>query len=313
MCQDRPPAGRVYFVGAGPGAPDLITVRGARRIGAADVVVLPSAAVPAEAVRAHAAPAAQLVDCSRWGLEQLVQLYRGAAAQRQTVARVLPGDAALGSGVQREQDACLRLGLHVEIVPGVSALAAVVAAGGRELSAPVVLVTQQDQDRPGATAGLAAGLGGHGPDGVVAITASAARVDVLVAELRAAGHPADTPVVVGHKPGRPEELMLSTTLGELATTVKRHRLWLPALFLVGHTGRGRCGSHRPGAAPAPGAGSPRAAVAQESWLAPSPRAVAAAGRPVPAGRTAGQPAPDPWRRNPQSGYRRRRRTTQKVT
>jgi len=221
MCDKTPSVGRVFFVGAGPGADDLITVRGARRIGQADIVVWPAVAIPPEAVRGHARPDAELVDCSRYGREHLMQLYRRAAAQRLTVARLVPGDAALWSGVQRQYDACRRLGLQVEIVPGVSALSAVLAATGRELTEPAVALAQQD------------GVAVPAPDGVVAVTASAARTEALVARLRAAGRPDDTPVVVGYKPSRPDELVLTTTLGELEATVKLHRLWLPALFLVG--------------------------------------------------------------------------------
>lgn len=218
MCEKTPSAGKVSFVGAGPGAEDLITVRGARRIAEADVVVWPASALPIDAVRAHARPGAELVDCSRLGLDHLLQLYRRAAAQRLAVARVIAGDGVLWSGVQQQYDACRRLGLQVEIVPGVAALAAVAAATGREVTEPSVQLVQQD----GAT----------GP-GTVAVTASAARTEALVAQLRATGRPDDTTVVVGYKPSRPDQLVLTTTLGELQQVVKQHRLWLPALFLVG--------------------------------------------------------------------------------
>jgi precorrin-4/cobalt-precorrin-4 C11-methyltransferase len=224
MCDKTPPVGRVSFVGAGPGAGDLITVRGARRIGEADVVVWPASAIPPEAVRGHATPNAELVDCSRYGHEHMLQLYRRAAAQRLAVARLVPGDAALWSGVQRQFEACRRLGLQVEIVPGVSALAAVLAATGRELAEPAVVLARQD------------GSGGPAPHGghdTLAVTTSAARTEALAVALRAAGRPDDTPVLVGYKPSRPDQLLLATTLGELAGTVKRHRLWLPALFLIG--------------------------------------------------------------------------------
>jgi precorrin-4/cobalt-precorrin-4 C11-methyltransferase len=226
MCErsQRERIGRVSFVGAGPGAEDLLTVRGARRIAEADLVLWPCGAVAPELVREHARPDAQLVDCARLAPEQQSQAYRRAAAERLAVVRIVPGDAAMWSGLQAQYDACRRLGLLVEIVPGVSPLSAVLAAGGRELTERSVLVTQLD----GVTEAISAA-------GTVAVTAPAARADALVAQLRAAGRDDDTPVVVGFKPGRPDELVLTTTLGELEHTVKRHRLWLPALFLVGRS------------------------------------------------------------------------------
>jgi len=263
MCVNTQSFGRVFFVGAGPGADDLITVRGARRIGEADLVLWPSGAITAEGVREHARADAELVDCSRLSHDQLLLLYRRAAARRLTVTRVVAGDAAMWSGLQRQYDACRRLGLQVEIVPGVSTLSAVVATAGRELTEPSVLLAAQDAAVPDS--------------GTLAITASAARTEVLVARLRAAGRGDDTPVVVGYKAGRPDELVLSTTLGELERTVKQHRLWLPALFLVGQqVPQGR----------------PRAALATSATLAPAP---------------APAPARDPLRRS----YRRRNR--QRVT
>jgi len=266
MCDNTPSAGRVFFVGAGPGADDLITVRGARRIAEADVVVWPAGAVAVEMVHAHARPDAELVDCSRLSADHLMGLYRRAAAQRLALARLVAGDGMQWSGVQQQYDACRRLGLQVEIVPGVSMLPAVLAAAGRELTeASVQLVRHGADARPD----------GHG---TVAVTAPAARVEALAAHLRAGGRPDDTPVVVGHKPSRPDQLVLCTTLGELEHTVQQHRLWLPALFLVGR--------------------------------APATGGIGASG-----GRDgAGSGLAAPFRRAPlQHPYRRRRRSRQQVT
>lgn len=244
MCENTRPVGSVAFVGAGPGAPDLLTVRGARRIAGADVVLWPSGAMDVAAMREHAAAGAELVDCARLPLEELLRVYRRAATHKLAVARVIAGDAALWSGLRQEHDACRRLGLLIEIVPGVSALAAVLAAGGRELTEPSVLVTRLD-GTPAAASDA----------GMLAVMASAARADALVERLRAAGRDEDTPVVVGYKTGRPDELLLTTTLGELEATVKLHRLWSPAVFLVGQAlsdGRARVLAVGAGVSPARG-------------------------------------------------------------
>jgi len=289
MC-DHTSTGRVSFVGTGPGAGDLITVRGARRIGEAHVVVWPSGLVPTEVVREHARADAELVDAARLADEVLMRLYRRAAAERLSVARLVPGDAAMWAGLQAHHDACRRLGLRVEIVPGVSTLSAVVATTGQELTEPAVLLTQFDDARPERLAATGSAA--------VAVTASSSRTEALVAQLRAGGRPDDTPVVVAIKPSRPDELVLTTTLGELDLAVKQHRLWLPALFLVGRvTGD---------AAPASLASTPRTAEpATPAPVRARPAWTGSGGAPTstPAPSAGGQR--DPLHRS----YRRRRRTS----
>ncbi|WHT17953.1 SAM-dependent methyltransferase [Crossiella sp. CA-258035] len=239
-------SGRISFIGAGPGAADLITLRGARRIAEADIVVWSPAVVDADCVREHAAQDAELVDCSRVNHEQVLEVYRRAAVKKQSVVRLHSGDAALWGAVQDQYDAAQKIGLEVEIIPGVSALSAAAASAGRELSpfadsAPVVLTRPE-----GDTGALPDGaklreLAAHG--GTMAVALSAARTEQLVEELRAGGYAEDTPVVVAYKTSWPDELLVQTTLGELAGTVKEHKLWRQTLFLIGQVLRP--GSQRP--------------------------------------------------------------------
>jgi precorrin-4 methylase len=224
------------FVGAGPGAADLLTVRGARCIAEADLVLWPAATVPIECIREHVRPGAELIDSSRWGHEQLLATFRRAAAQRLTVAVVHAGELPAVCDMGRQHDACRQLGLRVEFVAGVSAFAAAAAAAGRGLTggAPddAVIATRAD-------CGLAwlpewtrhALPGRHGS--TTAVVAPAARAGVLAEQLRASGYPDDTPVVVAYKISLPDQLVLRTTLGELECAVKNHRLWRQTVFLVG--------------------------------------------------------------------------------
>jgi len=131
-------SGRVSFVGAGPGAADLITLRGAKRIAEADIVVWAASLVDPACVREHARPDAELIDSSRITHEDVLAVYRRAAADRLMVARVHSGDPSLWGAVQEQYDSCQRLGLEVEIVPGVSAFSAAAAIVGRELTVPEV-------------------------------------------------------------------------------------------------------------------------------------------------------------------------------
>jgi len=229
-------SGRVSFVGAGPGAADLITLRGAKRIAEADIVVWAASLVDPECVREHARPDAELIDSSLITHEDVLAVYRRAAGERLKVARVHSGDPSLWGAVQEQYDSCQRLGLEVEIVPGVSAFSAAAAIAGRELTVPevaqsVILTRLEGGKTPMPDGEHVREFARHGT--TMAIFLSAARSSQLVEELRAGGYSDDTPVVVAYKATWPDELILHTTIGELAETVKQHKLWRHTLFLVG--------------------------------------------------------------------------------
>ena len=228
--------GRVSFVGAGPGAADLITLRGARRIAEADVVVWAASLVMEECVRDHARPDAELVDSSRIAHEEVLALYARAARESLRVARVHSGDPSLWGAVQEQYDAAAALGLDVEIVPGVSAFGAAAAAAGRELTIPevaqsVVLTRLEGGKTPMPERERIAAFARHGT--TMAIFLSAARTGQLVAQLRAGGYPDDTPAVVAYRTSWPDELTVACRLDELEAVCKERRLWRQTLFLVG--------------------------------------------------------------------------------
>ena len=228
--------GRVSFVGAGPGAADLITVRGAKRIAEADIVVWAASLVDPECVREHARPEAELVDSSLITHEDVLEVYRRAHREGLKVARVHSGDPALWGAVQEQYDSAKKIGLDVEIVPGVSAFSAAAAIAGRELTVPevaqsVILTRLEGGKTPMPEGEHIREFAKHGT--TMAIFLSAARSNQLVEELRAGGYADDTPVIVAYKVTWPDELILHTTIGELSDTVKQHKLWRHTLFLVG--------------------------------------------------------------------------------
>ena len=228
--------GSVAFVGAGPGAADLITLRGARRIAAADIVIWSASLVTEELVTEHARPDAELVDSSLIAHEDVLAVYRRAAEEGLRVARVHSGDPSLWGAVQEQYDACVELGLDVEIVPGVSAFGAAAAAAGRELTIPevaqsVVLTRLEGGKTPVPAREKLREFARHGT--TMAIFLSAARTGQLVDELRAGGYPDDTPVVVAYRVSWPDELVLRCTLAELVDRCRERKLWRHTLFLVG--------------------------------------------------------------------------------
>jgi len=227
--------GKVTFVGAGPGAADLITVRGAEAIRTADVVVWAASLVHPD-VLAYARDGAEIVDSTELTLESTVDIYRRAADGGLHVVRLHSGDPALWGALQEQLDACAALGLPTEVVPGVSAFSAAAAAVRRELTIPevaqsVVLTRLGGGKTPMPEGESVAELARHGT--TMAVFLSAARTRQLVDELSEGGYPPETPVVVAYRVSWPEELILHTTLAELAETVRAHRLWKHTLFLVG--------------------------------------------------------------------------------
>jgi precorrin-4/cobalt-precorrin-4 C11-methyltransferase len=227
--------GRVFFVGAGPGAPDLLTLRGAQAIAGADVVIWASSLVHPDVLR-HAKEHAEIVDSARLPMEGVLPYYERAAEQKLQVARVHSGDPSLWGAVQEQLEQCAALGLDTEIVPGVSSFTAVAARIGRELTVPevaqsVILTRLGGGKTPMPPGERVADFARHGT--TMALFLSAARSGQLQDELLAGGYPPDTPCVVAFQVTWPDELIEHCALKDLAATMKERKLWKHTLVLVG--------------------------------------------------------------------------------
>ena len=229
-------AGKVTFVGAGPGAPDLLTLRAAAAIGAADVVIWASSLVDPGVLR-HARADAEIVDSALLPLEGVLPYYqRARTGQGLRIARVHSGDPALWGAIQEQLDRCRELGLETEIVPGVSSFTAAAASIGRELTIPevaqsVILTRLGGGKTPMPPGEEVAELARHGT--TMALFLSAARSGQLQDELLAGGYPPGTPCVIAYRVSWPDELVVRCELAELAATMKAHRLWKHTLVLAG--------------------------------------------------------------------------------
>lgn len=227
--------GKVVFVGAGPGAADLVTVRGAQVIARADIVIWASSLVHPDIV-AGARADATVVDSASAALEDLEPLLIRARDERLLVARVHTGDPSLYGATAEQRDQCDRLGLAHESVPGVSAYAAAAALADVELTVPEVsqslVLTRLEGGRtpmpPGETI---RGFAAHGA--TMAVYLSAARNRALQQELLAGGYPPHTPCLIGYRVSWEDELLLRCPLGELSATMRAHKLWKHTVVLVG--------------------------------------------------------------------------------
>jgi precorrin-4/cobalt-precorrin-4 C11-methyltransferase len=227
-------SGRVSFVGAGPGAPDLLTLRAVRVLGEADVIVWARSLVD-ERILSHARAGAQLIASDERTLEDVVALYARAASEGLHVARVQSGDPSLYGTLHEQIDACRRLGLAYEIVPGVSSMAAAAAALGQELTVPDVAQTLILTRRPTRTTMPAnedlVTLARHGATLVLFL--SVRRPRELQADLLAGGYAPDAPCAVVHRASWPDELVVRCPLTELAGRIREARITTQALVIVG--------------------------------------------------------------------------------
>jgi len=229
------PVAKLWFVGAGPGAVDLLTVRAVRAIEAADVVIW-AASLVHEDVLQHARPNAQIIDSAQLPLEGVRPLYERAVREHLVVARIHSGDPALWGAVQEQRELCDELGLTYETIPGVSAFSAVAAIIERELTVPevaqsVVLTRLEGGKTPMPDGESVREFARHGT--TMALFLSAARTGQLTTELLAGGYAEETPCVVAYAVTWPDELVVHCRLADLEATCKEHKLWKHTLVLVG--------------------------------------------------------------------------------
>ena len=234
----------ISFVGAGPGAPDLITLRGRDRLAAADVVVWASSLVP-EALLAHARAGAEIHDSKSMTLEDVLGVYAGRPDA--AIVRLHSGDPAVYGAIQEQIDWCVAAERDFEIVPGVSSLAAAAAALGRELTIPGVsqsVVLTRLAGRTAASMPERESVAAFSALGAtMAVFLSAARPRELQDALLAAGsaYSPDTPAAVVVRASWPDQRVVPTTVGALAGTLDEVGARTTVLVLVGAALEGMAG------------------------------------------------------------------------
>ncbi len=231
MTDVRP--GTVYIVGAGPGAPDLMTIRAKKIIDAADLIIYTGSLLDQATFR-DVRPAAKLVDSAGLHLEQIVELMRAAAADGQVVARVHDGDPAIFGALSEQVAPLEAAGIPFEVVPGVTAAFAAAAALGAELTIPelaqTVILTRMEGRTPVPDGEKLRDLARHGTTLVLYL--SIVLIERVVAELRPA-YPDDTPVAVVQRAWCPDQVILRGTLGDIAGRVKAAGMRAQALIMIG--------------------------------------------------------------------------------
>lgn len=224
-------SGRVIFAGAGPGAPDLLTLRAARAIASADVIIWGRGLLMEEAVRDHARADAEVIAWPPATLDDVLAAYDRAREDGLTVVRLKSGDPSLFGELEPEWSAARERGLACELVPGVSSVAAAAATLGVELTereAPEILfIAPQGPLDSQALSELAGG------GGTAAVLMPGSRARHIQDALVRAGFPGSTPCAVAHRVSFPGEVVLACSLSGLAEQVGDLGLGGLTLFLAG--------------------------------------------------------------------------------
>jgi precorrin-4/cobalt-precorrin-4 C11-methyltransferase len=224
----------VHFIGAGPGAPDLITVRAQRLIASCPVCVYAGALVGPEVI-AHAPSGARLVDTQHLDLDAIVAELAGAHERGEDVARLQSGDLSIYSAVAEQARRLDALGIPWDLTPGVPAFAAAAATLRRELTIPevaqTVILTRHGRNASAMPPGEELGsLAAHGATLVIHLGAQA--IEELAVTLTAA-YGESCPAAVVARASMPDELVLRGTLATIATAVRAAGITRTATIIVG--------------------------------------------------------------------------------
>ncbi len=224
----------VYFIGAGPGDPDLITVKGQRLIEEADVVIYTGSLVNPQ-VLAGAKPDAELYDSAAMTLDEVVALMEQGERKQKQVVRVHTGDPSLYGAIREQMAELDHLGIAYEVIPGVSSFLAAAAALKREYTLPgvsqTVILTRMEGRTPVPESEQIAKLAAH--QATMVIFLSVGRIGQLCEQLRQGGYHEDTPAAAVYKASWKDQKIVCGTLKELAGKVQEAGIRKTALVMVG--------------------------------------------------------------------------------
>lgn len=224
----------IRFVGAGPGAPDLLTLRGAELLARADCVIYAGSLVN-PALLGLTKPGCALFNSAEMTLEQVIAQMEAQEALHHETVRLHTGDPSLYGAIREQMDALDARGIPYDVAPGVSSLSGAAAALQVEYTIPgvnqTVIVTRMAGRTPVPAGQDIASLAAHGAAMVIFL--SAGMLDALQAELLRGAYAKETPAALVYKATWPEERLLRCRLGDLAAVGREAGVRRTALVLVG--------------------------------------------------------------------------------
>ena len=224
----------VHFVGAGPGDPELITVKGKRLLTEADVVIYAGSLVN-PALLDVSAPGCEIYNSASMTLDEVITVMNDAVQADKKVVRLHTGDPSIYGAIQEQIDRLNALGIAWSVVPGVSSFLAAAASLGQEYTLPgvsqTVIITRMEGRTPVPEREKIRSLAEH--KSTMCIFLSVHMFDELVRELTAGGYSPDTPVAVVEKASWPEERTFRGTLSTIAAQLEAAGVSRTAMVIVG--------------------------------------------------------------------------------
>lgn len=224
----------IYFVGAGSGAPDLITVRGARLLSEADVIVYAGSLVN-PALLDYKKDGCEVYNSAKMTLEEVIDVMAPAAKAGKTVVRLHTGDPCVYGAYREQMDELDKRGIPYEVCPGVSSFCGAAAALKAEYTLPnvsqSVILTRMEGRTPVPEKEQIESFAAHGATMVIFL--SAGQLPRLSERLIAGGYAPDTPAAIVYKATWPDEKVVRTTVADLAEAGAREGITKTALITVG--------------------------------------------------------------------------------
>ena len=223
----------IHFIGAGPGDPELLTIKGKKRIDSADVIIYAGSLVNKE-ILADRKESAVVYNSAYMTLPEVIEVMKKAEAKGQSVARVHTGDPSIYGAIREQMDALDTLGIAYEFIPGVSSFLAAAASMKKEYTLPgvsqTVILSRLEGRTPVPEKEKILSLAKH--HATMIIFLSVGKIEVLV-KLIGTSYEKDTPVAVVYKASWPEEVIIYGTLETIAEKVKAAGITKTALVVVG--------------------------------------------------------------------------------
>jgi len=225
---------KVYFVGAGPGEPELLTLKGHRLMQQADVVIYTGSLINRSILK-YAKSSARKYDSAIMHLDEIVGLIARSVKEGKRVVRLCSGDPSIYGATQEQIDILRTQRIDCEVIPGVSSFLAAAASLKRELTLPgvsqTVIITRPGGRTPALKSESITRLAKHGATMIIFLGVQ--QIQRLCKELVEGGYPKRTPIVVLYKVTWPEETIISGTIGTIASKVKQSKISKTAIVIVG--------------------------------------------------------------------------------
>ena len=225
----------VHFVGAGSGAVDLITIRGAKLLGEADVVIYAGSLVNPDLLH-YCKEGCEIHDSAKMTLEQVIAVIKEAEAAQKTTVRLHTGDSSIFGAVREQFDELIGLGIEYDVCPGVSSFCGAASSLKTEYTLPdvsqTVIITRSAGRTPVPEGQSIASLAAH--QATMVLFLSTSLTEKLQSELLTGGYPGETPVAIVYKATWPEEKIFRCTVDTLHKTVTENGLTKTSLIIVGN-------------------------------------------------------------------------------